>query len=206
MSSVVEKECPVCDHSFTVPQWKHDRGEGKYCSRECYYEWRRQELGTPAAQRFWNHVDKTDDCWLWTGALTKNGYGHIQTQDRTPVRAHRLSYEIHFEDPGDSYVLHNCDTPWCVNPDHLFLGDQADNMQDASDKGRTHHGERTPNSTLTADEVLEMRDRYRSKDVSMSALADEYGVGSATAVDAIRGITWGHLPRSVSQEEKSRYN
>ena len=77
------------------------------------------------------------DCWEWEGAKTRGGYGNFQA-NRRYNRAHRFSYE-HFIGPIPSkvLVLHSCDNPACINPTHLWLGTQADNMQDMAVKERT---------------------------------------------------------------------
>jgi hypothetical protein len=84
--------------------------------------------------------EPTSGCWLWTGALGMDGYGirvHLHGEERKPRRAHRASWEI-FRGPipDGLWVLHRCDNPPCVNPDHLFLGTQTDNIRDAVRKGR----------------------------------------------------------------------
>jgi hypothetical protein len=76
-------------------------------------------------------------CWLWQASGDRDGYGIVQWGDRLQ-RAHRVAYALSYGDPGASYVLHTCDTPACVNPAHLRLGDHADNMADMVAKGR--HG------------------------------------------------------------------
>lgn len=95
----------------------------------------------PLEDRFWEKVQKNseDGCWRWTAALNENGYGVIRTGGKTPgnTLAHRLSYRIHYNvDPGDLDVCHRCDTPSCVNPNHLFLGTHKENMHDSINKGR----------------------------------------------------------------------
>jgi hypothetical protein len=88
--------------------------------------------------RFWAKVCKTDTCWLWTGVKSV-GYGHMWDGSGRPKHAHRLSWEIHHGPiPSGMDVLHRCDTPACVRPDHLFIGTASDNMLDAVSKGR--HG------------------------------------------------------------------
>src|SRR5262245_56294238 len=80
-------------------------------------------------RRFWSKVQKTETCWLWTGAKTR-GYGAINI-DHHAVLAHRVSYELHIGPiPDGLYVLHRCDVHACVRPDHLFLGTHLDNIQD----------------------------------------------------------------------------
>lgn len=91
-------------------------------------------------ERFWEKVQKgeADECWLWLGAFVKKiGYGQIRVNSRK-VYAHRYSYALHYgiELRDDSLVLHSCDNPKCVNPHHLFMGTQADNMRDMIQKGR----------------------------------------------------------------------
>lgn len=103
----------------------------------------RPHVRVPLDVRFWNKVDKTGDCWLWTGA-TKDGfpYGIIcppggTGKGRPPIRAHRLSWEMaHGPIPRGMVVCHKCDQPRCVRPEHLFLGTQGDNVRDAAEKGR----------------------------------------------------------------------
>lgn len=90
-------------------------------------------------ERFWEKVNKTETCWLWT-ASTKHGYGRINKGGRNnniSLLAHRVAWELIFEEiPRDKYVLHKCDNTICVNPYHLFLGNPKDNSQDMIRKGR----------------------------------------------------------------------
>ncbi len=100
--------------------------------------------------RFWMHVIKTESCWIWTGNRDKDGYGNIGNGPRDSyklIRAHRLSYALHKgEVPDNLFVCHTCDKPYCVNPDHLFLGTAKDNENDKVNKGRQAKGERNGNS------------------------------------------------------------
>lgn len=90
---------------------------------------------SPAA-RFYRLTQKTPGCWFWRGTKRKSGYGHLSIQGKL-VRAHRFSWFLHYGvHPGENVVMHMCDTPLCVNPHHLRLGSQKENLQDMSRKGR----------------------------------------------------------------------
>ena len=85
---------------------------------------------------FWNSVNKTNSCWLWTGPISTNGYGLFCFNSKI-TRAHRFSFTISKgEIPKDKIICHKCDIPLCVNPDHLWLGTHADNTADKMKKGR----------------------------------------------------------------------
>lgn len=93
------------------------------------------------AERFWPKVQHgtADECWLWTAALKESGYGQfmINSLSRKPLKAHRISWELaHGSIPDGLHVLHHCDNRRCVNPSHLFLGTNDDNIRDMIAKGR----------------------------------------------------------------------
>ena len=89
-------------------------------------------------------TDSRTGCWLWNGAKFENGYGAFSYRNKT-VRAHRWSYNYWVGPiPDGLLVCHRCDTPACVNPDHLFVGTQRDNLDDREQKGRTLRGENHP--------------------------------------------------------------
>lgn len=98
-------------------------------------------------ERFWPKVQKTDTCWLWTASLNDRGYGQFKVlpgQGHAPMKAHRFSWELHFGPiPAGLVVCHRCDVPSCVNPAHLFIGTQGDNLRDMSAKGRHWQAHKT---------------------------------------------------------------
>lgn len=120
--------CDYCRKEF-VPA---DSIARQFCSAACRLA--KKESYWP--ERFWSFVEKTDSCWLWTGAKHPKGYGIFHLRGRTP-RAHVLSWILHHGPvPRGLCVLHRCDNPPCVNPDHLFLGTPQDNTDDMTRKGR----------------------------------------------------------------------
>lgn len=126
-------------------------------------------------------------CWLWTGAVTRNGYGSV-THQRRSLGAHRLAFALFAAPiPHGMSVLHHCDTPLCVNPSHLWLGSQADNLKDMVRKGRYKsvrgHGR------LTEDKVRAIRSRAASG-VPQCALRREYGVCRSSISQIVNRKSW----------------
>lgn len=146
-------ECPICNAWMQPPV-----GRARICcSKQCDTKARRRA----AVTRFWTRVVKQDDgCWIYTGPAQSNGYGAVGLSGRE--RAHRFAWELsHGEPPpADMQVCHKCDVRRCVNPDHLFLGTGADNMQDCIAKGRFHGGRR---STLTPEQRADRRRESQRK-------------------------------------------
>jgi hypothetical protein len=94
----------------------------------------------PAEERFWRNVDKTGECWTWTGGRAIDGYGSFYA-DGAGIAAHRFSYQLHNGPiPAGLVICHRCDNPPCVRPDHLFLGTQLDNVRDMFSKDRNVSG------------------------------------------------------------------
>lgn len=147
--------------------------------------------------RFWAKVRKTETCWLWTAAKTRTGYGRFNVGGQV-MYAHRVSWGIaNVVTPDGLCVLHKCDAPTCVNPNHLFLGTAADNMRDRDTKGRharaAARGEAHGHAKLTTEQVLEIRARPEQTNAE---LANDFCV-SRTAISQIRtGKTWRGAARA----------
>jgi hypothetical protein len=102
-----------------------------------------RSLGDRFLERFWSRVQRTGTCWLWTAGRDAYGYGQIHRPGQTPIKVHRASWMlVHGRVKSDKHVLHHCDVRNCVNPAHLFLGDQAVNNRDAASKRRRRKGPR----------------------------------------------------------------
>jgi hypothetical protein len=157
---------------------------------------RRKDRVRPPEDRFWEHVDKTGSCWLWTAYRNPKGYGVFGLTSRKLVLAHRFAWTIEYgEIPDGLGVCHTCDTPACVNHAHLFLGDQAANMGDASQKGRfpVRHGSHAARSKLTQEDVREIRARYVARKVSAPMLAREFGTSPSNIMLIVNRRTWTHI-------------
>jgi len=168
------------------------------------------------AERFEKYVVRTDGCWLWRGFRNRAGYGKLWSgitvngKQNDKRYAHRVSYELHRGPiPPGMCVLHHCDTPSCVRPDHLFLGTHADNVHDKMRKGRGNTGDRNGSRThpeafprgsqvaqakLTESDVTAILERHASG-CSGAALAREYGVSASAIHHILHGVTWKHVPR-----------
>lgn len=143
---------------------------------------------TPVKDRILSRHRREGDCWIWTGAVGKDGYGVIGV-GRKQFRAHRAAYEAFNGSPDGKLVCHSCDRPLCVNPDHLFLGTPRDNTRDMIAKGRApaprrntaHHA-----TKITHKDRAVIR-QARAAGESLSALAERHGVVFQTISAICRG-------------------
>ncbi len=170
----------------------------RYCSMRCWVsDW---------PSRFWAkvdkcgpvpaHVPKLGPCWLWTACRNARGYGSFGFQGGTRL-AHRLSWEIHTGREligADVCVLHKCDNPACVRPEHLFIGSQEDNIRDRDAKGRARGGmgERHALARLNDELVRLIRARNTSGE-SGYAIGRALGIPNTTVKNVLCGRTWKHV-------------
>lgn len=155
-------------------------------------------------QRFWQYVEPIMDdkgCWIWSGFINRQGRARLCVNGRN-ANASRISWELHFGPipKGEGYhgtcVLHRCDDGRCVNPSHLFLGTQADNMADAGRKKRVHigRGEDSGMAVLKTADVIEIR-RLHAIGIPMIKIRELYPyVCIETVRHAAIRKTWRHLP------------
>lgn len=178
------------------------------------------QFTAPETARFWAKVDTSGDCWLWTASTNSWGYGKICIRGKT-IGSHRYAYMQLVGPINDGlFVLHYCDTPSCVRPDHLFLGTAKDNMQDMKVKGRSTAGDRNPSrlspqclrrgdqhwsrlypervargeqsgrSKLSEAQVLAIRARSAEP---RDQLAAEFHVGRNAIGEILSRRTWAHV-------------
>lgn len=160
----IPRHCEWCDAPFLARAREVRAGNGRFCGHSCHSA----SKAKPEAVRFWAKVEKStepDGCWLWTAATFHGGYGMFRSREdgRWVMRhAQRVAWAwLRGPIPDGMWVLHRCDTPACVNPDHLWLGTNADNTADRHAKGRDAKGER--HGSRTKPERLARGERHGSQ-------------------------------------------
>jgi len=145
-------------------------------------------------------IDKIDfdkkECWIWKGSKNKQQYGTFFDGKKTSL-AHRLIYSlfINKDISETTQVCHKCDNPSCVNPYHLFLGTQLDNVKDMIQKNRNHRpkGEKNHKAKLTEKEVLSIRAEYIPHVTTNAELGRKYGVTGESIHAIITRKSWKHI-------------
>ena len=154
-----------------------------------------------AHDKFFSKVSVQDDgCHIWTAYKNRAGYGEFNLTGNSRVGgrsmwfAHRVAWEwANGPIPGGLYVCHSCDTPACVNPSHLFLGTQFDNLRDMTAKGRRARGERSAKSNLKERDVLEIR----ASKLTDTELSRVYGIARGAIYHIRKGNRWKHVGVSL---------
>lgn len=171
-----------------------------YCLRHYKLFWKYGETTergarhAPPEERFWRFVKKSDGCWIWTGHKDKDGYGTLtikkENGGHTPIRAHRFSMMLHSKTLDDGVLaLHRCNNPSCVNPDHLYAGDQIQNMQDRIAYRGDWKGEKHFNAKITE----ETAEKVLLFDGPAYKAAEMYGISASQARNIKTGKQWRHV-------------
>jgi hypothetical protein len=170
--------CPKCGREFVAEKNKGLRGLKTHI----------QYCGLTNEDRFWPKVDKNGPggCWIWTGPCNSDGHGTMDDGKRT-IYAHRFSYAlVHGQITPAQLVLHACNVPACVNPAHLRIGTDADNVWDKQLADRS-------GIKLNIAKAREIKSLLAAN-VLQSEIADSYGVTPAIVSAIKRGLIWKHVP------------
>jgi hypothetical protein len=136
-------------------------------------------------------------CWLYQGTLSVYGYGIYGLRARL---VHRLAWSLtHGPIPPGMWVLHRCDVRRCFNPDHLYLGNHADNTRDMVERGRAAKGEANSKAKFTAEQVMRIR-ALRASGVSYHQLSRDFRVSRPALKAICTGKHWKHLPTYFTEE------
>jgi len=131
-------------------------------------------------------------CWVWMGSTQVRGYGEIISNNRKHL-AHRASYEAFVgKIPKGMYVCHACDNVACVNPNHLFLGTQKQNLQDMASKGRSTWGEKNPMAKLTEEQVKEIKQGFATGKTD-TELAKQFNISRSTIYGIRNSRLWSYI-------------
>lgn len=190
--------CAFCDKEFIAKRSGVINNSSIFCNRKCFIDFK---IAT-RYYGFYDHIEVTKSCWIWGGSVDKNGYGKFCNG-----RSHRFSYFLHFgEFPKDMWVLHTCDNPQCVNPNHLFIGTNQDNVDDRERKNRGAKGLKNGSYTkpetrrigslnglskFTEEQIVEIRNM--SPDKSQSQIAKIFNTTQVNIGRIINRKTWKHV-------------
>lgn len=184
------RKCNYCGEEY--PAAKYLGNLVLFCGQSCIKMGRPGRI--PDEERFFNKVVKhSNGCWIYTGTPAQV-YGTFKIKGQE-LRAHRYSYElVNGPIPEGMCACHKCDTPKCVNPDHIFIGTNKDNTLDCVRKGRMadRHGENCGTAVLTSERVTEIRNGPRNND-RFQELAQTFGVTPKHIKAVYRGDKWKHL-------------
>lgn len=167
---------------------KHYLRNRKYGSP---YAVKKPAKNTKSVELITSNIEISKGCWLWAGSKNADGYGTVSLNGKNQ-KAHRVSYEVfNGPIPSNMVVMHKCDRPACVNPEHLTLGVQSDNVADMDRKGRrvAPASENARTAKLTWTEVRQIR-KYANGGKSRQWLADKYNLHISSVDNILKNRTW----------------
>lgn len=187
--------CRICQREFWLTPCEIEHGGGEFCNKACW----KQRYGTIDERLEANKViDPETGCWLWTGYRNNTGYGLTRLPNGINTLVTRLSAQkyLGLDIDSDVCVLHKCDNPQCFNPEHLFLGSHADNVQDMMSKGRnvSHSGQKNGAAKLTDEQVKEIRAYCKEHKKSQAYMAKVHGVHPSLIKRILDRTAWKHVP------------
>jgi hypothetical protein len=142
-------------------------------------------------------INNENGCWEWAANRFPKGYGCFKLNGKSQA-AHRVSYEIHIGKIKKGMVIcHHCDNPCCVNPAHLFMGTQKENLLDRKEKGRSIFGEKNGRSKLKTADINKIRLLLKNK-IDQRDIAKEFGVGQTTISRIKMNESWNHIKGEVN--------
>ena len=207
--ALITKICPVCSTTYQVRESAEKFGQGKTCSRPCFYKKQRAEKDTEILHKY---VELENGCKIWKGGTGYGGYGHVTINGKTTeITRVILSKKLGRPLSKGEYALHTCDTPGCMNEDHLYspledgqLGltehqkmrvSQKQNMgRDAKERDRFQEGERHYRTKLTNEIVKHIKDMV-SKSIPDMYIKKLYPILTTHSLSGIKnGWTWRHIP------------
>jgi hypothetical protein len=198
--------CWICQEAMKLRDGRSWRR--RYCSTACKntaernrYQPKEKKPRATLAERLWSHCERQPNgCLEWQRYChPTRGYGQIGrgTREQGLVETHRAAWEVtHGPIPDGLFVLHRCDNPPCCDPEHLFLGTDADNTADKVAKGRQARGLALPHTKLSDAQVAEIRRRYDprygppkrgGRRSNARELGEEYGISSSYVMQVVHG-------------------
>lgn len=186
------KLCEYCKCNFSLKPSRFKRT--RFCSRKCRINYG-ADLNILRTQFFENiQVARPDDCHVWTGRCSSDGYGLMWCRKEGLMVASRLVWEYtHGPIPDGKLVCHQCDNPPCCNVKHLFLGTNKDNITDMVRKGRGAKGETSGKSKLTELTVIEIRKLYSTGNYTLVELGKKFNVSHQNISSVVKKETWNHI-------------
>jgi len=141
-------------------------------------------------------LEKRTGCWLWVKSVNRFNYGQMSYKNKTTL-SHRVSYcesnQLELSSIEGLSVLHKCNNPSCVNPDHLYIGNQKENMKDMVISKNSLFGEKNKSAKLSKEKVLNIIEEYSTKTKTQKEISEKHGVSPSTVGSIVSGRTWSHV-------------